>query len=380
MATVTIPGSGTTGPPSGNGISYDGQAGPVFRLGLKVAALTLVTLGIYRFWGKTEIRRHLWSRLRLGADRFEYTGTGKELFLGFLIVLALLVPLGIVFQTLGVLSVAWSPTMQTLVSVLQTLVFLYLIGYAIYRARRYRLSRTLLRGIRFGQAGSAARYGLMFVAFMLLSAATLGIAKPMADVELYRFQIRHTRFGDRQFDFDGAAGQIVGGWIACLLLVPFTLGLSLLWYAAFKVRYLTGGTRFMTTGFALPMRFWDMFRIYAPYFLVLLLLLGGFAGVVFENVASEMSRAAATGEPIQPVGTLTEILTVAVFFLLFGILAPVLRLVLVTHRLLKFVAANLVAVGEIGFDEIVQSARERSGAAEGMADALDVGAGVEVGF
>ncbi|MGD9809975.1 MAG: DUF898 family protein [Sphingobium sp.] len=56
--------------------------------------LTLVTLGIYRFWATTRTRRYLWSRTTFIDDRLEWTGTGKELFLGFVIVVGLfLIPL-----------------------------------------------------------------------------------------------------------------------------------------------------------------------------------------------------------------------------------------------------------------------------------------------
>ena len=46
--------------------------------------LTIVTLGIYRFWAKTRERRYLWSHTRFIDDTLEWTGTGKELFIGFI--------------------------------------------------------------------------------------------------------------------------------------------------------------------------------------------------------------------------------------------------------------------------------------------------------
>ena len=46
--------------------------------------LTIVTLGTYGFWGRTEVRKRIWSSVRLAGEPLEYTGTGKELFLGFL--------------------------------------------------------------------------------------------------------------------------------------------------------------------------------------------------------------------------------------------------------------------------------------------------------
>lgn len=60
--------------------------------------LTIVTLGIYRFWAKARERRYLWSRTRFIDDRLEWTGTGLEMFIGFLIVMAALVPVLLIFQ------------------------------------------------------------------------------------------------------------------------------------------------------------------------------------------------------------------------------------------------------------------------------------------
>ena len=71
-----------TGP---DGVTFDGRGGELFVVYIVNIFLTLVTLGIYRFWGKTRIRQYVWSHLRYKGDAFEYTGKGLELFLGFLI-------------------------------------------------------------------------------------------------------------------------------------------------------------------------------------------------------------------------------------------------------------------------------------------------------
>ena len=54
--------------------------------------LIIVTLGIYRFWAAARQRRYLWSRTEVIGDRLEWSGTGKEMFIGFLIVTLVLLP------------------------------------------------------------------------------------------------------------------------------------------------------------------------------------------------------------------------------------------------------------------------------------------------
>src|SRR3712207_2766510 len=60
---------------------------PFAVLGLKNGLLNLVTLTLYRFWGKTEVRRRVWDGVQMNGEPFEYTGRGVELFMGFLLAL-----------------------------------------------------------------------------------------------------------------------------------------------------------------------------------------------------------------------------------------------------------------------------------------------------
>src|SRR5947199_10188044 len=78
-----------------------GPAEAFWRLLARGAVLLMFTLGIYRFWLTTDIRRFLWSNTEVGGESFEYTGTARELLLGFLIAIAILVPLYVAFFLLA---------------------------------------------------------------------------------------------------------------------------------------------------------------------------------------------------------------------------------------------------------------------------------------
>ncbi|MCH7693127.1 MAG: DUF898 family protein, partial [Proteobacteria bacterium] len=88
------PGSaGAAGP-----VEFTGRRGPLFKLLVKNAIFKLLTLWIYRFWAKTWIRRYFWNNIRIDGDPLEYTGLPSELFIGFLIILGILVPVGMAFE------------------------------------------------------------------------------------------------------------------------------------------------------------------------------------------------------------------------------------------------------------------------------------------
>ena len=71
---------------------YDTEGPSLFWLSLKTAILTVLTLGFYRFWMVTSLRRHYWNSIRIQGDPLEYTGTGLEKILGFLVGLKILQP------------------------------------------------------------------------------------------------------------------------------------------------------------------------------------------------------------------------------------------------------------------------------------------------
>src|SRR5437868_2212637 len=81
-------------------VAFTGDRMDFFKLVARGAGLEMLTVGFYRFWLTTDIRRHLWSHTVVDGDGAEYTGRGKELFVGFLIAMAILVPIYIAYTIL----------------------------------------------------------------------------------------------------------------------------------------------------------------------------------------------------------------------------------------------------------------------------------------
>ena len=188
---------------------------------LKNALLTLLTLGVYRFWAKTRLRRYYWNSIVVGGEPLEYAGRGFELFIGFLIALVVLVPLGFAGSALQQLALHSPATAAGLQVAYVVLVYL-LSQVARFRARRYRLSRTLWRGIRAGQDGSTWSYLGLAALWAAAVAASLGLAAPWAMRALQRYRTGVTRFGDRHFSLEATVGPLVRAWMPVwlLLVVP----------------------------------------------------------------------------------------------------------------------------------------------------------------
>jgi uncharacterized membrane protein YjgN (DUF898 family) len=198
---------------------FTGRMRAFRRIILRGALLQVVTFGIYRFWLTTDARRFLWANTEIGGDSLEYSGTAMELFLGFLIAIALLVP---VYVLLFVGSLELGLVSQ--VSSMGAFAFLAVFGqYAYYRARRYRLTRTVFRGIRFHQSGSALAYALRSLVWGVITVLTLGLAYPWAQAGLERYKLAHTHYGGWDGKFAGSGTRLFARGIGLWLLLVATL-------------------------------------------------------------------------------------------------------------------------------------------------------------
>jgi uncharacterized membrane protein YjgN (DUF898 family) len=227
-------------------VGFSGSRREFFDLVKRGAGLELVTLGFYRFWLLTDIRRHLWSNTLVDGDAAEYTGRGRELLIGFLVALAILMPVYIGYFLIGLEA----EHIQAFASI-PLIAFFYVFGqFAIYRARRYRLTRTVWRGVRFWMTGSGWKYALQASLWGLLMIVTLGLVLPWRNAALERYKMRHSHYGDLQGSFEGRGWEFFkqGWWLWLLTPVAFVIyPIAPFIYGAYKAiewRWWLSGIRF----------------------------------------------------------------------------------------------------------------------------------------
>ena len=375
IAEGPLPGSGGA---LADHLHYDGKAGELAGIGVTNALLTLITLGFYRFWAKTRVRRYLWGHIDYQGDRLEYTGRASELLIGFLIALLILAPLVAASIAVDTLFLG-NPIVIVVKGMVQLIFIVFLIQVAIYRARRYRLSRTQWRGIRIGQGGSSFKYALRAFGWMIVVGLTWGLAFPVYRTRMQAFRTNNTWFGDRQLEFDGRASDIFGKWfIAWILWLP-TAGLINVWYRVAEFRYFTSRTGLGAL----------RFRSELSTFSVILLLLGYGAAVAacvglviggltllapgaLEAMSSVMSEQAELAGEVAGSESWPFVLLLAV--LIVSVVLSVLQLVLLVHPMTRMVCHSLTVTGTEDFAAIAQSQQYAPARGEGLADALDVGA------
>jgi uncharacterized membrane protein YjgN (DUF898 family) len=235
-------------PAASRHLHFHGSAWSLLGIHVANVLFTLLTLGLYYFWGKTRVRAYLWGESELERDRFAYHGTGRELLIGFakgLAVFALpVLLLSVLPQVYGVPD----PVTSALAMVLW-LLGLLLVPVAMVGARRYRLSRTSWRGIRFSFRGRVREFVGIFVVGSILTSLTLGVYYPVFVTRRQAFMVSHAYFGSRKFDFDASGRPLIAPFLVMVVLFVPTLGLSWFWFSARRHRFFTEHTRFGATRF-----------------------------------------------------------------------------------------------------------------------------------
>ena len=232
-------------PPLPAKLDFTGDRKGFLHLIARGAGLELVTLGFYRFWLVTDIRRHLWSNTVIDGDAAEYTGRARELLIGFLIALAILVPVYLAYFLISVEA----EHLQALASIPLVAAFYVFGQFAIYRARRYRLTRTVWRGVRFWMDGSGWLYAARASLWAVLAIVTLGLALPWRAAAIERYKLRHSWYGDLQGRFEGSGWELFKRiwwlWLVsplAILIIPIPFFYA--YYKSVEWRWWLSGIRF----------------------------------------------------------------------------------------------------------------------------------------
>jgi uncharacterized membrane protein YjgN (DUF898 family) len=360
-------------------VAFSGSRSEFFHLVKRGAALELVTLGFYRFWLLTDIRRHLWSNTLVDGDAAEYTGRGRELLIGFLVALAILVPIYLGYFLIGLEAEHY----QAFASI-PLVAFFYLFGqFAIFRARRYRLTRTVWRGVRFWMSGSGWIYALRASLWGLLTAVTLGLALPWRTAALERYKMRHSYYGDLQGSFEGRGWEFFkrGWWLWLLAPVAMVVyPLAPFIYGAFKAvewRWWLSGIRFggVRIESSLPRSaliglYWKVIG----WIVVLGLVFSAYLGLAAALVASM------SGEPFAEFFTSQEfaksiplLVLAGLGYLVFALAMNVVLRVYLMRDLWVRVLGSVNISGLEAAADVAARGEMANALGEGFADGLDVG-------
>ncbi|MBC8258076.1 MAG: DUF898 domain-containing protein [SAR324 cluster bacterium] len=223
-------------------LSFEGEGGELFGILIKNLFLNILTLGIYYPWAKATQLRFYYGSSRIHDSDFQFHGTGAEMFIGLLKVFGVLLILDFIYE--GILAGVFEEGMLFFIGFLYFLIFMLLMLFASVGVRRYRMSRTSWRGIRFRFLGTFKDTGILIVKGWLLTLLSLGFYYPYYLNRFQEYWISTTTFGNIAFSYDGEGKEVFRIWLKGMLLTVLTFGLYSFWLRANLQRYFWSHTSY----------------------------------------------------------------------------------------------------------------------------------------
>ena len=338
-------------------------------IALTNALLTLVTLGVYRFWAIRREREYLWSRTWLLDDWLDWTGTGKELFIGFIFAVILLGgPLFILQFGIQALVLRGHDIAAIVVSVITLLFFNFAVGVARFRALRYRLNRTYWKGIRGGSNEPGWRYGFSNLWKWIVNYLSLGAAVAWTMTTLWNDKWNQMGFGNHDFRSEARVRPIIVPFI-CLYLVPILLIIVSITFLLAQGTMVEGVYLFIDAPREFRIAFFLLiaFLIYTLISLIFVIYYAAF----FRNAVSQLSLGGLQFS-FEAEG--------ADWFMLFLVDALILIATLgigsffLGYRHWVFFAKHLAVHGDLDLSALQQTSVRSERYSDGWLDAMDIGA------
>ena len=340
----------------GRAIQFSGTLGEFLPIAISNFLLTIVTLFIYRSWAKARERRYLWSRTRFIDDQLQWTGTGLEMFIGFVVVAVVLgvAYLGFVFGLQAL--VARVGPLALLVVLLLYVGGFYLYGLARFRGLRYRLSRTWWRGIRGGSDDPGFSYAGKAVGYYFATFFLAGLFYPWAQAKLWNQRWNKMSFGPQNFE-------------ATMTTDDTSKPFFIMWGAIVVGSVILA----VTAGPGV-----EPGRPSEPNPIVALLFYAG-VGLAYLGFLSAYYRAAAEWTRIGDIefrfnADFSDWLKFYAATIGLAIITLGLAMIVYNFRYWRFVTSHLEVYGAVDVDQLTQSQTRAPREAEGFLDALDIGA------
>lgn len=346
------------------------QIGELFKIFIPNLIFTFLTLGIYRFWAKTRIRRYIFSHIKVMGDGFEYTGTAAELFKGFLLVMLIIIlPFGIIP---AIYAESLGPAHQELAGViyiLQGVFFMCLFPIAIIRTYKYLFSRVNWRGVRFAQVAPTFGYWWRWMAFTFAMPVTLGLIYPFKQAVMTRYLVNQTRFGNQSCHVEISLKKLYGAFLISYVLCVASLAAvgAGTWVILEMVNaaYPIGQSMLA-----------ELYKtlVFMAAAILASILLGLSVFYYYAKFISYVGSSLTLGEcrfkvAIKPSHLLGfYFMNMLLAAMMFGFSFPV-----IIYRYLEFISRHFQASGLEALEQAVQVDREELKTGEGLADALDVG-------
>lgn len=235
-----------------NKFTFHGDGGALFIIYLVNALLTFITLGIYSFWAKVKVIKFIYQNTEFIGERFDYYGTGKERFIGFLKAVGIFLIFSLIMAGIfKLLSMLFDQNIaQIIITLIIYIIIVAFMPFILVGKERYRLSRSSWRNIRFKFTGNTKELFKEFIKGVLLCLITLGIYYPWFQCKLNKYFADHSQYGNQPFSYNADGKELFFIYLKGILLSIITLGIYNFWLRADLLKFYYKNLSFQNNKFS----------------------------------------------------------------------------------------------------------------------------------
>ncbi len=210
-------------------LSYKGNGLDYFRIMLVNFILTIITFGLYYPWAKARTLQYMYSQTTFQNQPFVFTGTGNQMFKGFIKSLGIILVIYGFGLYIAVSNIFGRGGTQLVLLALYLVIFA-IMPLAIHGSYRYRFAKTVWSGIRFGYTGDRWALVRIFFKGIFFTIITLGFYLPWFHMNLRRYLLCNVRIGNARFAYKGEGAEYFWINLKGYFLTILTLGIYWFWW------------------------------------------------------------------------------------------------------------------------------------------------------
>ncbi len=226
--------------------SFKANSSELFMLIIKNIIFSIMTLGFYTPYARTNLRKFIWKSSRLNSSPFIFKGNPSSLLKSYLLLAVFIIVAIGVNQAVSTYVVKGDILLNIVHEIIKSTGLFVIFIWARYGAYSYLVNHSAYRSVGFGLSkGGAKEHLFASIKGTLLCILTLGLYYPFMACNLEKIRWDRTRYGSTYLAYYAESGDYARLWFKGVILTLLTAGFYFPWFAVsmnqFKIGHLEFG-------------------------------------------------------------------------------------------------------------------------------------------
>ena len=245
--------------------SFKANSSELYMLIIKNIIFSIMTLGLYIPYARTNLRKFIWKSSSLNSSPFIFKGNPSSSLKSYFVLLIFFVVTSGVNQAVTTYVTKGDVVLHIIHSIITSTGLFVIFIWARYGAYSYLVNNSAYRSVGFKLSkGGAKEHLLASISGTILCFLTLGLYYPFMACKLERIRWDRTKYGSTALAYYAEAGDYAKLWFKGVILSIVTAGFYYPWFAVSMNQFKIGHLEFGNATFYSKAKggeyFWVLFK------------------------------------------------------------------------------------------------------------------------